>query len=95
MADHPFMVATQFHPEKTAVAGLQDWDAFYSYTYRDFGKDYENTFIRKYFHLIGRANVLVHAPACSLAFRSGLIAASAEGVDSMAGGGPKMRSVCQ
>ena len=67
----------ELFPLFTAIAGLQDWDAFYSYTYRDFGKDYENTFIRKYFHLIGRANVLVHAPACSLAFRSGLIAASA------------------
>jgi hypothetical protein len=71
----------ELFPLFTAVAGLQDWDAFYSYTYRDFGKDYENTFIRKYFHLIGRANVLVHAPACSLAFRSGLIAASAEGAE--------------
>ena len=68
-------------PLFTAVAGLQDWDAFYSYTYRDFGKDYENTFVRSYFHLIGRANVLVHAPACSLAFRSGLIAVSAEGAE--------------
>jgi hypothetical protein len=71
----------ELFPLFTAVAALQDWDAFYSYTYRDFGKDYENTFIRKYFHLIGRANVLVHAPACSLAFRQGLIADSAEGVE--------------
>ncbi len=69
----------ELFPLFAAVAGLQDWDAFYSYTYRDFGKAYEDTFIRKYFHLIGRANVLVHAPAASLAFRSGLIATSAEG----------------
>ncbi|TWU31337.1 beta-galactosidase [Novipirellula artificiosorum] len=67
-------------PLFTAVAGMQDWDAFYSYTYRDFGKDYANTFMRSYFHLIGRANVLVHAPACALAFRKGLITTSADGV---------------
>ncbi|TWT84900.1 Cellulase (glycosyl hydrolase family 5) [Planctomycetes bacterium CA13] len=68
-------------PLFTAVASMQDWDAFYSYTYRDFGKDYANTFMRSYFHLIGRANVLVHAPACSLAFRKGLIATSADGAE--------------
>ncbi|MCH5376328.1 MAG: glycoside hydrolase family 5 protein, partial [Planctomycetes bacterium] len=69
----------ELFPLFTAIASLQDWDAFYSYTYRDFGKDYEDTFIRKYFHLIGRANVLVHAPASSMAFRTGLIAASKHG----------------
>ncbi|MBT4814891.1 MAG: cellulase family glycosylhydrolase [Lentisphaerae bacterium] len=69
----------ELFPLFAAVAALQDWDAFYSYTYRDFGKDYVNTFIRKYFHLIGRANVLVHAPASSLAFRQELIAASTHG----------------
>ena len=71
----------ELFPLFAAVAGLQDWDAFYSYTYRDFGKAYEDTFIRKYFHLIGRANVLVHAPAASLAFRSGLIETSTQGAE--------------
>ena len=90
IAERPFSISeyntpapndhgAELFPLFTAIASLQDWDAFYSYTYRDFGKDYENTFIRKYFHLIGRANVLVHAPACSLAFRTGLITPSTQG----------------
>ena len=70
----------ELFPLFTAVASLQDWDAFYSYTYRDFGKDYENTFIKRWFHLIGRANVLVHAPACSLAFRRAMVSPSAGGI---------------
>jgi len=90
IAERPFSISeyntpapndhgAELFPLFAAVASLQDWDAFYSYTYRDFGKGYEDTFIRKYFHLIGRANVLVHAPAASLAFRSGLIATPIQG----------------
>ncbi len=56
------------------MASLQDWDALYSYTYRDFGQDYENTALKRYFHLIGRANLLVHAPAGAMMFRQGLLA---------------------
>ncbi len=56
------------------MAALQDWDALYGYTYRDFGQDYENTALKKYFHLIGRANVLAHAPAGAMIFRQALLA---------------------
>ena len=61
-------------PLLSMMASLQDWDALYSYTYRDFGQDYENTALKKYFHLIGRANLLVHAPAGAMMFRQGLLA---------------------
>ena len=92
IADRPFSISeyntpapndhgAELFPLFSAVASLQDWDAFYSYTYRDFGKEYESTFIRKYFHMIGRANVLVHAPASALAFRAGLIDASTAGAN--------------
>ena len=60
-------------PLLSTIAAFQDWDALYTYTYRDFGKDYENTALKKYFHLIGRANVLVHAPAGTMIFRKGLL----------------------
>ena len=64
----------ELFPLLSMVAALQDWDALYSYTYRDFGQDYENTALKKYFHLIGRASLLVHAPAGAMMFRQGLIA---------------------
>ena len=63
----------ELFPLLSMLAALQDWDALYGYTYRDFGKDYEDTSIRKYFHLIGRANVLAHAPAGAMIFRKGLV----------------------
>lgn len=63
----------ELFPLLAFMASVQDWDALYSYTYRDFGKDYENTALKKYFHLIGRANVLVHAPASAMLFRGGLL----------------------
>jgi len=63
----------ELFPLLVSVAALQDWDAVYGYTYRDFGKDYANTTIKRWFHLIGRANVLVHVPAAALAFRCDLI----------------------
>jgi hypothetical protein len=64
----------ELFPLLSMMAALQDWDALYAYTYRDFGKDYENTALRKYFHLIGRANLLAHAPAGAMIFRKGLLA---------------------
>lgn len=57
-----------------AIGDIQDWDALYSYTYRDFGNDYDNTALKGYFHLIGRACALVHAPASSILFREALLA---------------------
>ncbi|MCX7044206.1 MAG: cellulase family glycosylhydrolase [Candidatus Sumerlaeota bacterium] len=74
----------ELFPLLTGVAALQDWDALYGYTYRDFGQDYENTALKKYFHLIGRPNILVHAPASALLFRQArLVTASdaKEGVE--------------
>ncbi|MBN2452047.1 MAG: cellulase family glycosylhydrolase [Lentisphaeria bacterium] len=59
----------ELFPLLAVMAARQDWDALYSYTYRDFGKDYANTSLRKYFHLIGRANVLVHVPFAVHVFR--------------------------
>jgi len=61
----------ELFPLLAAMAALQDWDGLYSYTYRDFGKNYEDIRIRKYFHLIGRANLLVHIPAAVHLFRLG------------------------
>jgi hypothetical protein len=61
----------ELFPLLAAMAALQDWDGLYSYTYRDFGKNYEDTRIRKYFHLIGRSNLLVHIPAAIHLFRLG------------------------
>jgi hypothetical protein len=63
----------ELFPLLGAMAALQDWDALYSYTYRDFGKSYEDTHIRGYFHLIGRANLLVHIPAAVRLFRAGAL----------------------
>ena len=60
-------------PIFSVIASIQDWDAFYSYTYRDFGRDYANTFIRGYFQLIGRANLLVHLPFAVRLFRERLM----------------------
>lgn len=65
-------------PMLAAMAALQDWDALYSYTYRDFGKDYENTFIKRYFHLIGRTGLLVHIPAAVHLFRLEALAPAGE-----------------
>lgn len=64
-------------PMLAAMAAVQDWDALYSYTYRDFGKDYENTFIKRYFHLIGRTSLLVHIPAAVHLFRLEALAPAA------------------
>jgi hypothetical protein len=63
----------ELFPLLTAMAALQDWDALYSYTYRDFGKSYEDTRIRGHFHLIGRADLLVHIPASVHLFRLGAL----------------------
>lgn len=68
----------ELFPLLAAMAALQDWDALYSYTYRDFGKDYENTALKKYFHLIGRADLLVHIPAAVHLFRLGALAPAQE-----------------
>ncbi len=89
LADRPFSVSeyntpapndhgAELFPLFATMAAVQDWDALYSYTYRDFGKAYEDTQILRYFHLIGRANVLVHAPACARLFRGQLLPANAE-----------------
>lgn len=64
----------ELFPLLSMMAALQDWDALYAYTYRDFGLDYENTVLKKYFHLIGRANLLAHTPAGAMIFRKGLLA---------------------
>ncbi|MDQ0291874.1 cellulase family glycosylhydrolase [Oligosphaera ethanolica] len=61
-------------PMFSVVAALQDWDAFFSYSYRDFGKDYANTALQSYFHLIGRSNLLVHVPFATLLYRQGRLA---------------------
>lgn len=50
---------------------LQDWDGLFSYTYRDFGRDYANPVIRGYFHLIGRSSLLAHIPFGTLLYRQG------------------------
>jgi hypothetical protein len=68
----------ELFPLLGAMAALQDWDALYSYTYRDFGKDYEDTRIRKYFHLIGRSDLLVHIPAAVHLFRLGALQPASE-----------------
>ena len=65
-------------PMLAAMASLQDWDALYSYTYRDFGKDYESTRLPSYFHLIGRANLLVHVPAAIHLYRLGAMPVASE-----------------
>lgn len=59
----------ELFPLLAVMAARQDWDALYAYTYRDFGKDYTNTALKRYFHLIGRANVLVHVPFAAAVFR--------------------------
>lgn len=63
-------------PMYSVWASIQDWDAFFSYTYRDFGRDYANTHIRGYFQFIGRANMLVHVPFASLLYRRYLMPAA-------------------
>lgn len=61
--------SAELFPLLASIGALQDWDALYSYTYRDFGNDYDNTALKGYFHLIGRACALVHAPAAAILFR--------------------------
>lgn len=65
--------SAELFPLLASIGALQDWDALYSYTYRDFGNDYENTALKGYFHLIGRDCALVHAPAAAMLFRQALL----------------------
>jgi len=70
----------EIFPLLAAIAGLQDWDALYAYTYSDFGHDYENPHLDKWFHLIGRSNALVHAPVGALLFRQEMVEPAADGI---------------
>ncbi|MFO7937818.1 MAG: cellulase family glycosylhydrolase [Kiritimatiellia bacterium] len=82
--DRPFSVSeyntpapndhgAELFPLLTMTAALQDWDALYAYSYSDFGSHYESVAVKKHFHLVGRANVLAHAPAGAMIFRKGLL----------------------
>ncbi len=62
-------------PLLVAVAAFQDWDAVFPYSYMDFKQAWDTDRLPGFFDLAGNPGKLVFAPACALAFRSGLVAA--------------------
>lgn len=62
-------------PLLAAVAAFQDWDAVFPYSYMDFKQAWDTDRLPGFFDLAGNPGKLVFAPACAIAFRSGLVAA--------------------
>jgi hypothetical protein len=61
-------------PMYAAIAGFQDWDAIYAYTYLDFSPRWDADHLLGFFDLAGDPAPLTFLPAAALAFRAGLIA---------------------
>ncbi len=62
----------------SVIASIQDWDAFFSYTYFDFGHDYSKPYIRSYFQIAHRDSMLVHMPFASILYRNRLMPTAAK-----------------
>ncbi|HZL16301.1 MAG TPA: cellulase family glycosylhydrolase [Polyangia bacterium] len=61
-------------PMYAAIAGLQDWDAIYAYTYLDFSPLWNADHLLGFFSLAGNPGALSFLPVAALAFRRGLVA---------------------
>jgi hypothetical protein len=61
-------------PMYAAIAGLQDWDAIYAYTYLDFSPEWDADHLLGFFSLAGDPAALAFLPVAAMAFRSGLVA---------------------
>ena len=71
---YPSDYIAETFPLPGLFASLQDWDAFYQYSYRSFTYDYAPKVIWQAQQIVGRSATLVHAPAAALMFRTGLVA---------------------
>jgi hypothetical protein len=61
-------------PMYAAIAGLQDWDAIYAYTYLDFSPLWNADHLLGFFSVAGNPGALSFLPVAALAFRRGLVA---------------------
>ncbi|HEY5090513.1 MAG TPA: cellulase family glycosylhydrolase, partial [Polyangia bacterium] len=66
--------ASEALPMYAAIAGVQDWDAIYGYTYLDFSSEWNADHLLGFFSLAGDPAALAFLPVAALAFRSGLVA---------------------
>lgn len=60
-------------PMYAAIAGLQDWDAIYAYTYLDFSPLWNADHLLGFFSMAGNPGALSFLPVAALAFRRGLV----------------------
>jgi aryl-phospho-beta-D-glucosidase BglC (GH1 family) len=61
-------------PLLAAMAGFQDWDGIYYYTYLNFGNDYYAGRILNFFDAQGHPAQMAFTPLAALLFRNGLVA---------------------
>ncbi|HEY4105742.1 MAG TPA: hypothetical protein VGM44_17705 [Polyangiaceae bacterium] len=66
--------AEEMFPLLVGVAGLQDWDALFAFSYADQKREYEPTRINGVFDLAGHPTKLAFVAAAATAFRGGLVA---------------------
>ena len=66
--------AAETFPLLIGIAGLQDWDALFAYTYADHKRDYEPSQINGVFDLAGHPAKFAFLTSAASAFRRGLVA---------------------